>query len=293
MISRFRRLLFQLIRNRLGKSTPEQRGDKRGFTLLELMIALAILGILSVLGFQAMLNNQKGARMNQFDNEVNAAMVELTRIFSDRNTCFATMHDLGPGNQTHAATVANKFNSWRKVPHIIYNANKDPGEDNNLVAYTFPADGTENGPARPFRGSKILGIKSVYLVPHDYPNYPMQLNLSENREGNAFIEITFEYTGPPETFIGLKTRTKLLPLSVRWTKRFTSSQGATETDAALHCKDLAIAEGCTPTACEGNIIPGECIDNGDLGGFDCPCSIYQDQLEHWTIDDCTAVGSSG
>ena len=265
-------------------------GNKRAFTLIEIMVSLVIVGILAAYGMQALLNQRKGSRLVEFENEVNAAMAEITRVVSNPDTCFATFHDLGPGAVKYDETLSDKYNKWKRVEKIIYDETKPEDDEKNIVARTFPVS-PPNGPARPFRGSKILGIKSMYLTPHDYPNYRMQTeNLPESRQGNAFVEITFEYIGPENTMIGLKTRTKVLPLSVTWAKKFVWALGSDENNAKIDCDLQAESENCSPEACTGTI--GACSEVPMLG-VNCDCAIYQSSLQHWTIRECNAVSSGG
>lgn len=263
-----------------------------GFTFIELMMVFMLIGILSVIAYEALINYQKGARMNDFDRAVNEAMIEITRLVTNPLSCYASFHDLGPGPAVYASTVATKAD-WTKVPYFIYDATKSETDASNLLSSNFPKvvpGAPSPPPAVPFRGSKVLGIRSVYITPKDYPNFPIQLNIGASRKGNAFVEINFEYIGPPDTMIGLKTRTKMLPLSVTWAKRFTVSYGSDEPEAGVYCGALAAAENCTP-ACSGSVT-GDCDIGGALEGVQCPCAIYQADPQYWTIDTCKAVNGT-
>ncbi len=270
--------------------------ERAGFTLIELMVALAILGILSMFAAEVMLQNQKGARMNEFDNAVNAAMAELTRLASDPLTCSSTFHGLGPGNSDYAQE-ANKFTNWTRVPYFIYDSGL-PETGSNLIARNFPTIVTlsngnviSDGPPPPFRGSKILGIRSVYIAPHNYPNYPIQENLSPGFKGNAFVEITFEYIGPPNSMIGLKTRTRMLPLAVTWAKKISiSASSGSPTNMDQACTKLALDESCNP-ACVGQIIE-TCAEDDNLGIVLCNCAIFQPGRQNWQIRECNAVNGT-
>jgi prepilin-type N-terminal cleavage/methylation domain-containing protein len=270
---------------------PSQVRSDKGFTLIELMVALAIVGILSLLASQSMLQNQKNSRKNDFDNEINAAMAELTRLTTDPVTCFSTLHDLGPGNSDYSQE-ANKFNHWTKVPYFIYDSNISADVTSNLIAHNFPLDGSQNGSAPAFRGSKILGIRSAYIAPHNYPNYALQENVGPpDFKGNAFVVITFEYIGPPNTMIGMKTRTKVLPLSVTWAKKIVAVAAANETAAQGFCSAAAASESCTPTACSGNLT-STCDSSDSAGAVICSCAIFQSGRTNWKIRECNSVSGT-
>lgn len=269
------------------------RQKQAGFTLIELMVALAIVGIISLFAAESMLQNQRGSRLNEFENEINAAMAELTRLTTDPITCYSTFHDLGPGNSDYAQE-ANKFTNWTKVPYFIYDSTKPEGSSNNLIARNFPTQQTlpngdiiEVGTPPSFRGSKILGIRSVYLAPYNYPGYPLQeTNVTAPYfRGNAFVVITFEYIGANNSMIGLKTRTKILPLSVTWAKKFTVAAAANQGAAGDLCTKLATNECAT---CVGSIIT-PCSSEDANGFVICPCAIFQPGRENWKIRECNSV----
>jgi hypothetical protein len=244
------------------------------------MVALAIIGILSVFGMQAMLQNQKGSRMNQFDNEVNSAMAEITRLVTDPFTCTSSFMGLGPGT----ALFTNPRTSWTRVPRLIYDVKKPP-TGSNLIAVTFPTAASEPPPA--FRGSKILGIRSAYLVPRDYPNYNLQTTLGAGNTGNAFVEFTFEYIGPPNTMIGLRTRTKVLPLSVTWGNSVSVVAGMSEAHATKRCEILA-KTGCP--SCE--YLVEECNSTHDTDLVTCMCIVSGGSIDTWRILQCNSVSGT-
>jgi prepilin-type N-terminal cleavage/methylation domain-containing protein len=269
--------------------------QSHGFTLIELMVALAIVGILSVFGMQAMLQNQKGSRKNEFDNEVNAAMAEITRLTTDPVTCSSSFHSIGVGNSTFAQ-AANKFTNWTKVPRFIYDSNALESDTKNIISINFPLNTSgqisETGTVQPFRGSKIVGIRSVYLAPPDYPRYEMQTNVGSSNgfKGNVFVEITFEYIGPANTVIGMKTRTKLLPLSVTWAKFIRPVFSANLSAAEASCVKLGTSQNCTPTPCTGQLVD-TCNEDDNNGLVVCNCAVFQPGISNWKISACNAIGS--
>jgi hypothetical protein len=253
------------------------------------MVVLVIVGILAVFGTQALVQNQKANRLTEFESAINAAMAEITRLTTDPVTCFATFYDRGPGNSDYAQE-ANKFTNWTKVPYFIYNA-AISATGTNLIARNFPTDNTENGPAPAFRGSKILGIRSAYIAPHNYPHYAMQEDIGPpDFRGNAFVVITFEYIGPANTMIGLKTRTKILPLSVSWAKKIIAVAAANETAAQSACAKAAVDSACTP-ACSGSLT-STCDSSDSFGPVVCPCAIFESGRANWKIRECNSVSGT-
>lgn len=143
--------------------------NRKGFTLIELMIVVAILGILAAVAIPAFLKYIKRSKSSE-------AVINLRKLYDGSVTYFSAEHVTSAGTvlqarfpETQAATPtccvgATKtiFTTWDSLPTFValnfsvadpfyysyqYTSNSDSGGTENLAAFTAAAFGDLDGDA--------------------------------------------------------------------------------------------------------------------------------------------------
>lgn len=84
------------------------RKNKSGFTLIEVMIAAAMLGGLALLGLQLTKQTTKSSSKYQFDTEINLITNEIIEVLSDPPRCLSTFRS-GAANVVSPLSINNKY----------------------------------------------------------------------------------------------------------------------------------------------------------------------------------------
>lgn len=119
---------------------------KNGFSLVEVLIAVAVLGGLSVAGMSLIKTQTKATVKNAMDSEVNLITNEIVGILSDPAKCMAT---LGSRNAISTAPgVINRINNisgdrYYTVTHPSAPPNGYGNENINIASYTLKSDAVE------------------------------------------------------------------------------------------------------------------------------------------------------
>lgn len=132
-----------------AKFTPYKRlGNQSGFTLIEIMVVVVIIGILASVVVPRIMDNPDKARTAKAKNDIRAleGAMDLYRLdnFTYPSTdegleALVTMPSSSPANWKQGGYI-KKLNSDPWGNDYLYD-----NEDGNIVIYTYGADGVEGG----------------------------------------------------------------------------------------------------------------------------------------------------
>lgn len=152
-----------------------RRSTQQGFTLIELMIVVAIIGVLAAVALPAYQDYTKRAKMSEV---VLAASV-------CRTTITETVQSMAADKLTTAATDANQWGC--EANPVAASATADPkGPSKYVQSVQTDANGVISVVAQNFNDNQIDG-KTLQLRPYvkDASNTTVALDLSEKNKGQG------------------------------------------------------------------------------------------------------------
>ncbi|NJL82604.1 MAG: type II secretion system protein [Chloroflexaceae bacterium] len=148
---------FVVFRQRLLSQLPPARpGNPQGFTLLELLVVLAIAGILSVMAFPLMVGAANKARYGEVTIQLDAIATEINSLYMERGSfpgdVFPNQRPAGvnyfplQGSNNIPFDSKYDYESWTvgssqcyiQVTFFGKNGSREPGSMMNRAAYPQP-----------------------------------------------------------------------------------------------------------------------------------------------------------
>lgn len=110
---------------------------QRGFSLLEIMVAMGLLGVVTLFGTQIISHSGKNADKNRSEVELAEFMNQLNRYLTDPAIC--QLNFQGKNVTSTAATFTNRFvlDSATPTPTILVSTNDNIGQSRSLRLKTF------------------------------------------------------------------------------------------------------------------------------------------------------------
>jgi prepilin-type N-terminal cleavage/methylation domain-containing protein len=174
--------------------------SQKGFTLIEVMVAMAIMGVAAVGGMRLMNNQMKSAKTVETRFEYNSIVNEIREILGDRNNCFATFSgrniDNTPEGTVTAISHILNFGLPTQVTRLKYPSNTNPA-----LATTF-GNGTV----------KILGYR---LTTVDGDPTVGVLPVGTGTEGSTMLHIRFSVAAGGANTTGTIESVKKIKLNVK------------------------------------------------------------------------------
>jgi prepilin-type N-terminal cleavage/methylation domain-containing protein len=150
--------------------------SQKGFTLLEVMVAMGIMGVAAVGGMRLMNNQMKSAKTVETRFEYGTIVNEIREILGDRNSCRATFNGRNIDNTPEGTVTSIQHITNFGLPTQVTRA-KYPSNTNPALATTF-GNGTV----------KILGYR---LTTVDGDPTVGVLPVGTATEGSAMLLIRF------------------------------------------------------------------------------------------------------
>jgi type IV pilus assembly protein PilE len=107
-----------------------------GFTLIELMVAVAVLAIVTAVAYPSYLNQVQKTNRSQAKQRLSQAAQLLERFYSDNNTYYV---DVAGGKAVASTTgsTAGGFSALMNVPGTVYSgSNNEAGSPYNITLST-------------------------------------------------------------------------------------------------------------------------------------------------------------
>ncbi len=128
---------------------------KKGFTIIEVVLVLAIAGLIFLMVFIALPNMQRSQRDTQRRNDYSALSANITNYFSNNNgQAPADCDGTGTGTATGLCTLDS-------IKKYINSTGQDPTGNNYKLKVTGTVPTTELDPATTNAGSIVMVVKNA------------------------------------------------------------------------------------------------------------------------------------